>query len=291
MSSLLKLSPKLGWLAQDDIRPFVLARNECRVTDPGQLFSLDWFVNDFFYMDPLVIEDVYFANALLNMEHKAFASNDMPMPRWVFYDCAIMPGFVAGFAQRTERLAPSIRKILGEENLLGEWTPISMFITIPTMKSHEWMAHNLSSVNALIPKEDRFYGLGFLSKAFGLSYANIEWCCGVTQWTSPAMRLHTYYGFFEVLTAYTPAHTHATSLTYRLKVNPAEWSRFFTKEASKEFDQRFKPAGFEVDPEDEKSLIAFHKKISHKEGPFYLDAKEIREKKLHEKLTIYNLKG
>ncbi|MEZ4873543.1 MAG: hypothetical protein R2827_15140 [Bdellovibrionales bacterium] len=74
----------------------------------------------------------------------------------------------------------------------------------------------MSSINALVPKEDRLYGLGFLSKAFGLAYANIRTCCGMTQWNSPAIRLHSHYGVLEVLTAFTPAHTHAHTLTYRL---------------------------------------------------------------------------
>ena len=46
-----------------------------------------------------------------------------------------------------------------------EWTPLSLFITIPSMgPDGEWVAHNLCSANCLLPKEDRFYGLGFLSK-------------------------------------------------------------------------------------------------------------------------------
>ena len=181
-------------------------------------------------MDPLRMGDIYFSNALLNMESKAFETSSMPMPRWVFYDCAVMPGFISGFARRTETLPASIRNFLGEQNLHGEWTPVSMFIVIPTMVENEWVAHNLSSINALIPKEDRLYGLGFLSKAFGLAYANIEVCCGVTQWNSHALRLHSHYGIVEILTAYTPAHTYPNSLTYRLQVDPSEWVRFFSGE-------------------------------------------------------------
>ena len=287
MSSVLDLSDRLSWVEDGDLKPFIMARHACRVKNPGENFNLDWFARAPLFMDPLIMKDVYFADSLLAMETRAFSASDMATPRWVFYDCAIMPGFISGFAHKTETLPDSIRKIIGEKNLIGEWTPISMFIVIPTMVPNEWMAHNLSSINAMIPKEDRLYGLGFLSKAFGLAYANIKICCGVTQWGSPSMRLHSRYGFFEVLTAYTPAHTHATSLTYRLNVDTKEWPRFFSKEKSQEFFNRFEPAGFDVDPKDVNSLKNFQKKIEFKRGPYFLNAFEIREKSLDEPLTVY----
>ncbi len=289
-NSIEKLDPRLSWMNSGEIRPYVLCRMESRLENPGQMFSLDWFPQKYFYMDPLRINDVYFANALLNMEERAFSSTDMAMPRWVFYDCAIMPGYISGFAHKTETLPESFRKILGEENLKGEWTPISMFIVIPTMVKNEWVAHNLSSMNALVPKEDRFFGLGFLSKAFGLSYGNIEVCCGVTQWDSPALRLHSHYGYFEILTAYTPAHSYAHTLTYRLKVNPSLWIKFFTHEFSSEFHEKFIKTDFEVDPENDDSLIEFHRKLEQNQGPFYLDANEIRKKDLKENFTVYRPK-
>lgn len=287
MNKLTELSGRLNWLESKDVRPFILCRKESRIAEPGKNFNLDWFPNEPLFMDPLRLDDVYFANALLNMEAHAFEKSDMAMPRWVFYDCAIMPGFISGFARRTETLPDSIVNILGKENLKGEWTPVSMFIIIPTMVKNEWVAHNLSSINSLIPKEDRMYGLGFLSKAFGLSYANIEIACGMTQWFSPAIRLHSHYGFFEVLTAYTPAHSYPRTITYRLNVNPAEWIRFFTHEESEDFHAQFERAGFVVDPKDEFSIIEFHRKIEAKEGPFFLDAQEIRTKKLDDEFTVY----
>lgn len=287
MQELIDLSDRLSWLNSDDIKPYVICRKESRVKNPGKFFNLKWFHNEPLMMDPLKIDDVYFSNALMNMEAKAFQKSDMAMPRWVFYDCSIMPGFISGFAMRTSALKKSVVNVLGQENLLGEWTPISMFIIIPTMVDKEWVAHNLSSINALVPAADRLYGLGFLSKAFGLSWGNIEVACGMTQWTSPAIRLHSHYGFFEVLTAYTPAHSYAKTLTYRLKVSPSHWIRFFTKEESLEFQEQFEPAGFEIDPTDEKSLIDFHRMIERKEGPFYLDSQQVRTNDLKAKIKIY----
>ena len=67
-----------------------------------------------------------------------------------------------------------------------------------------------------LKKKHRYYGLGFLTKAFGLWYANIPVCCGVTQWTSPALKIHSHYGVIEVLTAYhsgsrSPPNSHLST--------------------------------------------------------------------------------
>ncbi len=290
MANLESLTPKLSWLKSEDVRPFLLIRKDSRLKKPGQYFDLNEFSKEPLFMDPLRMGDVYFSNALLNMESRAFQNSDMPMPRWVFFDCAVMPGFISGFAIRTKMLPQSIVQLIGYENLIGDWTPVSMFIVIPTMVQGEWVAHNLSSINSLIPEDDRLYGLGFLSKAFGLAYANIQVCCGMTQWGSPALRLHSHYGEIEVVTAYTPGHTYASTLTYRLQVNTKQWSRFFTKSSSEEFANRFDPAGFSIDPTSERSQIAFQEKLEKKFGPFYLRASEIRSQPLNKPLTVYKKK-
>ena len=101
----------------------------------------------------------HFSDHILNMEHRAFQTTGMPMPRWVFYDCALMPGFVAGFAHRTSQLPHFIKEAL-EIPPKREWTPISLFVIIPTMATHEWMAHNLCSINALLEKKTPLLRLG-----------------------------------------------------------------------------------------------------------------------------------
>ncbi|MDB2426236.1 hypothetical protein N9W41_01690 [bacterium] len=287
IGSLTKLDDRLSWLSKDNVRPYVLLRKESRLKDPGKNFDLNWFSHKPLYMDPLLINDVYFADALLNMETRAFEHSDMAMPRWVFYDCGVLPGLITGFALRTETLPQSIRTILGNENLKGEWTPVSMFIIIPTMVKGEWVAHNLSSINSMIPKEDRMHGLGFLSKAFGLAYGNINVCVGMTQWHSPALRLHSYYGNMEILTAYTPAHTYANTITYRVSVDPEHWKCFFTGDSPGDFEDKFVKTDYILDPYDEASQVSLHRRIEYCEGPFYLSSKQIKGNKPGSKLSIY----
>lgn len=272
----------------ENVRPYVFVRPENRIERPGELHkSLDWFPHTVLYKNPLEMKEVTFADRILNLEAKAFGPTNMAMPRWVFYDCAIVPGFVAGFAHKTSALPQALRDALDVKGD-DDWTPLSLFIIIPTMsKRGEWVAHNLCSVNSLLPKHEQFYGIGFLSKAFGLWYANVRTCCGMTQWTSPSVRLHAHYGDFEVLTAYTPVHSYARTLTYRVNVDPSIWPSFFTKTTREGFHADHVPAGFEVNPTDESSLISFQQRLEKGEGPYFIDGNETVQKDLTSPLTIY----
>lgn len=290
MPSDLLSNPKLKWLSEDDLRPYVYVRPENRIKDPGKSFSLNWFPMTPLFKNPLQMDEVDFADQILRLETRAFAATNMPMPRWVFYDCAIMPGFVAGFAIRKSAATKEILEIL-QPAADTEWLPISLFICIPTMAPKEWVAHNLCSINSLIPKEQSIYGLGFLSKAFALWYANVEVLCGITQWQSPAVRLHTHYGDFEVLTAYTPVHSYARTLTYRMVTDAKEWKRFFTHEQAADFESKYDDAGFQVDPKADESLVSFQRKLEQGGSRYYLNATQIRTQPLDSVLSVYKRKG
>lgn len=287
------LQKKLAWMRSEDIRPYVFVRPENRIPEPGKYHSsLDWFPHEVLYKNPLEMDQVKFADRILRLETKAFGPSGMEMPRWVFYDCAIVPGFVAGFAARTSSLSPAVREALGVQGDAAvaeeEWTPLSLFIIIPTMSDKgEWVAHNLCSVNSILPKEHQYYGIGFLSKGFGLWYANVQKVCGMTQWTSPSVRLHAHYGDFEVLTAFTPVHSYSHTLTYRVEVDTHLWSQFFEKKEARNFGHHYKPAGFEVEPKEEASLIAFQRRLEAGEGPYFIDGAETVEKPIGAPLTVY----
>ncbi|MBO9666622.1 MAG: hypothetical protein J7501_07385 [Bdellovibrio sp.] len=307
MQELLK---KADWLKSEDIRPYVFVRSENEIAQPGSFHKLDWFQQKPILKNPLDITEIAFADRIYSIEERAFGPSNMAMPRWVFYDCAVMPGFVAGFAARPKVLSKMVRevldpkkypatlspikasKVLKELESLDEmdWVPLSLFIIIPTMHKGEWVAHNLCSVNSLLPKEEQFYGLGFLSKAFGLWYANVEQCSGMTQWGSPALKLHSHYGHLEVIGAYAPVHSHAKTITYRVQVNTNCWEKFFNKEEDLAFLENYGPTGTFIDPKDEHSMLDFQQRIEREEGPFFLSAGEIAQKKLEDKLMIYNLK-
>lgn len=305
------MEQKAAWLKNPDIRPYVFVREENQIHQPGSRHHLNWFSQKPILVDPLSVSSLPFADRIYSIEERAFGPSNMAMPRWVFYDCGVIPGFVAGFAARPSALTPAMRKaldpslfpastttvktskVLTEVKSIDEmeWVPLSLFIIIPTMHKGEWVAHNLCSVNSLVEKEDQLYGLGFLSKAFGLWYANVEQCTGMTQWGSPALKLHSNYGHLEVIGAYAPVHSHAKTVTYRVEVNTNCWEKFFTKELDLSFLENYGPTEDVIDPTSEDSMFSFQQKIEKHQGPFYLSAGEIADKKLDEKLKIYKQKN
>lgn len=277
---------RLAWLTGEDIRPYVYVRKENRVSNPGRDLAIDWFPMEPIFKDPLRMDEVGFTDQILTLESRAFASTNLAMPRWVFYDCAVVPGLVAGFAIRQSKASRELREIL-QPARQAEWLPISLFIVIPAVARGEWVAHNLCSVNSLLPSDQSIYGLGFLTKAFGLWYANVQYLCGFTQWARPAMRLHTHYGDFEVLTAYTPSHSYARTVTYRMVTDPKEWKRFFSRERAPDFDSKYEYAGFMVNPVDDESLKSFQRRLEAGESRYFLNAAEIRTQALDSALHVY----
>lgn len=290
INPLLKKATWLSLCETGDIRPYVYVREENHIPNPGSRHRLDWFPWEPVYINPLNIDEIEFAEEIYQLENTAFGPSAMPIPRWVFYDCAVLPGFVAGFAMKTKKLPPSIQKVMRNKGVT-EWTPLSLFIIIPTMKKGEWVAHNLCAVNSLIPESDRLYGLGFLSKAFGLWYANVETCCGMTQWGNAALKLHVHYGHLEMMTSYSPVHSHATTITYRSQVNTSCWEQFFTREEDLTFLEKYEASGLIIDPRSETSMIEIQRKIQSGEGPYFLSAAEIAAKTLVDPLTVYKPKA
>jgi len=287
-----KHAPKATWLKHldsGDMRPYVYVRVENKISQPGTRHKLDWFPWEPILINPLSLDQVEFAERIYHLENNAFGPSSMAIPRWVFYDCAVMPGFVAGFAMKTEKLSPAMRKAMNPKGE-HEWTPISLFIIIPTMKKGEWVAHNLCAVNSLLEENDRFYALGFLSKAFGLWYANVVACCGMTQWGNTALKLHSHYGHLQVLTAYTPVHSHAKTITYRSEVNISCWENFFTRQDDLAFLEKYEPSGMMIDPTQESSMIDLHRRIQNGDGPYFLGALDIASKKLTDPLIVYSKK-
>ncbi len=280
---------KLDWLADDAFRPYVLMRNQNRIKKPWIFYHFKDLEEKTYFVDPLLMENVSFTNAILDMESSAFHLTAMNMPRWTFYDCGIMPGLCSGFVCHKDRITKNMRKSLrqGIDDIKGDWVPISLFAALPCVEPTDWVAHNLSSINPAIPKEERIFGLGFLTKAFGLAYANISHCYGVTQWDSASVPLHSYFGAFEIVTSYTPSHTYPKTLTYRLKVEPEKWHKFFSREITQTKYDIKKTQSFELDVRQLEELISFQKRLEVEKGPFFIDSFETRQRQIGAPYIIY----
>lgn len=271
----------------DSIKPYVMMRRANRPAYPGTAYPFPWFKEDPVIIDPLLIQSAQFFDQVLAIDKKAFHANGLLTPRWVFYDCALMPGFISGFAMKTDHLPEELRQTLGPHAEL-EWCPLSLFIAIATPEHGRWMAHNLGSMNSFVDKNERLRGLGFLSKAYGLWYANIREQYGVAQWNSPALKLHANFGPLEIVTAYTPIHDYPGSITYRLWVDTEYWLHFLDKnDANVQFQERFTDSGLVIDPLQEGSLKEIQARIERDEGPFYIDPVEILNKPVGTYLKLY----
>lgn len=276
---------KPEWLSDKNIRPYVFVRQENRVLQPGSLHEFPWFKHDFILKDPLKMKESRFGHAIMNLDAMAFGKQQMVTPPWVFYDCGVLPGIIAGYAARTESLPVKIKRKL-KVDPMEEWTPISLFIVIPTVQSGTWMAHNLASVNSILDKKEQYKYLGFLTKAFGLWYANIERLYGVTQWHSPALKLHPIFGEFQLITTFTPLHDYSNSVTYCCLVNSKSWPQLFDKKLNPAFKNKYASIGI-VDPTDEKALKKLQKRLEEQKEKIYLSGIEILNKRIGEPLNIY----
>jgi hypothetical protein len=168
-------------------------------------------------IDPTRLEAATFLRRLSVLDRLTFGPEGMPMPAWIFYHAAEVPGAIMGFAHRIETLAePIARRLeLGRDD--RGLVPLSMYIAIPTRAPGAWIGHNLASLNRLLP-ELNLRGLASITKAVALKAFRCRVQVGAVQWDSPALHVHTRFGALELLSAWTPAHSEPATLSYRWTV-------------------------------------------------------------------------
>jgi hypothetical protein len=140
-------------------------------------------------------------------------------------------------------------------------------------------------VSSLLPKEERLEGLGFLTKAFGIWYFNIQKLYGMTQWSSSALRVHVNYGLFQLVTAYTPIHNFANTLTYLVDVDAKLWCHYVDDVENR--SAKLKATNLWVDLKNEQTMIDLHRRIEKGEGPFYLNSDDQTSWAQGEKFRIF----
>lgn len=175
-------------------------------------------INIRWFIDPTRAESGTFLELLQRLDALTFGPEGMPMDKWVFYDCAELPGFIYGFAMPAGELNEREIELLCMPPGYTGPVPISMYIAIPMLEPGCWLGHNLASLNPTLP--DRKLGfLATITKSMGIKAYRMEQCFGATQWASRALNVHTRFGPLDLLTAYTPAHSFPETLTYRFPVD------------------------------------------------------------------------
>lgn len=166
-------------------------------------------------INPLLMSSGPFLERLQRLDALCFGPEGMPMDKWVFYDCAELPGFTYGFATPVADLDAREREAFRLPSDAKGIVPLSVYITIPMYEDDAWFGHNLSSLNRTFHWRDMHH-LASITKAMALKAFRVKHLVGATQWRSNALHIHTRFGPLNLDTAYTPAHTTAETLTYSL---------------------------------------------------------------------------
>jgi hypothetical protein len=169
-------------------------------------------------IDPTHSANATFFELLQRLDALTFGTVGMPMEKWIFYDCAELPGFIYGFALNSDALTPDEMSLLGvPRDYLGP-VPVSMYIAIPMRERGAWFGHNLASLNRQLTGR-KLSHLGTLTKAMALRAMRATTNVGVTQWSSMALHIHTKFGPLDLETTWTPVHSFPASLTYAFPVS------------------------------------------------------------------------
>lgn len=166
-------------------------------------------------IDPQRLGNGTFLGLVQHINGLTYAPIGLPMPDWVFYDCAVMPGAVFGFGRRAETLEPWFRRALGVPEGYTGLVPVSIFICIPTVKRDAALVYTLCSINQVAvgaaPE-----GLWRLTLALGIGAFHLHHMMAVSQWRSPQLGLYAGLGPLELITAWTPAHDNPATCTFRV---------------------------------------------------------------------------
>ncbi len=171
-------------------------------------------------IDPTRMASGTFLDFLQRLDGLTFGPEGMPMDKWVFYDCAELPGFIYGFATEASDLSAHEREVFEVPDDYEGPIPLSMYIAIPMHEEGAWFGHNLASLNHTFPAR-RLSGLGTMTKSIALKAFQVKTFFGATQWTSKALYIHTKYGPLDLHTTWTPAHSLPATLTYGFQVTDA----------------------------------------------------------------------
>lgn len=170
--------------------------------------------------DPQHTEGRDFVSLVKKLDALTFGPMGLTMPDWVFYDCAVMPGAVFGFAQPVEEIDPWVRRVLNVPEDHQGLVPVSIFIAIPMAHREATLVYTLCSINQASPGSAP-EGMWRLTLAAGTAALGRDEIVGTVQWRSPRLGLFSGLGPLELLSAWTPAHDNPTTCTFRCVADEA----------------------------------------------------------------------
>ncbi len=172
------------------------------------------------YFDPHKVASGPFLHTLQRLDELTFGPVGMPMPRWVFYDCAEVPGGIFGFARPAKQVPLWVRYALEVPDDYDGYVPLSLYVAIPMLEPGSWHTYTWCSLNEVAPGAGPA-NLALFTQAVGLQAFSINLAYGTTQWRSYKLGDHARFGPLDLVTAWTPAHSDPTTLTFTIPSDPA----------------------------------------------------------------------
>jgi hypothetical protein len=204
------LAKKYQYIFQN-CRPFVIS-NGANLSH-FNMSPLDGTIEKSEQFDCLKMEAAQMFDLVQQCDQVSFGDQGMAMEKWVMFDCAAMPGAIVGFAIEANKLDQNYLKLLKVPKGYQGLVPVSFYMAIPTVEKGSWFGHNLSSLGNRLSTP--LPGLGLLTKALAIDVLQIKTMYGATQWGSVAIKIHAALAPMQLMSAYTPAHTHPMSLCYK----------------------------------------------------------------------------
>ena len=213
--------------------------------------------------DPLHQRHAELYKQLRKLDELTFGPFGMQMPSWVFYDCAVIPGAFFGIGMRPEKLEPWALEALQVPAGYDGLVPVSQVIAIPMLSGFgrgvpdNWLMYSAESINQVSPGLAPA-GLLKLTLALGLRVFPVNTLYGTTQWRSHKLSTYLDLGPFELVTAYTPAHSLPRTLSFRIDI---EHTHLITLLAGPRTHPAAEPPNAWLDPEDTAHLRALQAEI------------------------------
>ncbi len=200
----------------DDCEPYVIARQALWGGLDLAPLGVEVPVGNVF--DPQRVAHGPFMQLVGRLDELTYGPLALNMPSWVFYDCAVVPGAIFGFARRAAALPPWARKTLRVPDDYEGLVPVSMFIAIPMAHRKAQLVFTLCSLNEVAPGAAP-EGLWRLTLAAGTAALAVDVMVGTVQWRSPQLGLYATLGPLKLLTAWTPAHDVRETATFYVQVD------------------------------------------------------------------------
>lgn len=206
----------------DTAEPYLIARPPVMEDADRSPFRIP--IPDENIFDPQRMAGRVFINMVKHLDEMAYGPLGLSMPSWVFYDCAVMPGAIFGFARRAADLPRWIRQVLKVPSGYEGLVPLSMFISIPMADRKGQLAYTLCSINQVAPGAAP-EGLWRVTLALGTRCLGVSEMVGTCQWRSPRLGLYAGLGPLQLLTAWTPAHDNYATCTFRVRTDATARAR------------------------------------------------------------------